>query len=328
MGLIISYNFAAGTETIHCLDNFFLPPHINNYPIFLTACDLLSLDFEKLQHDLLEYLELSPDCDFSELRPILHRFHPLLADIEIAASICMDYREKKRTGRALYILAILQHFVNMLNDGTAEKNADKFLSFFYFTTSCSLNPQTGALNLHPYDHYDAGHILSQEECQAIYNAVNSTEAEEGNGDSGDSTLEIEGTAVDLCTSSIFHALKRGCAIKYCDNCKKLFVARLHNATRYCDRPSPQDPHRSCKEYGTEKLWYDRLKEDKAKKLYRNIYMAKQMLVKRNPNILEYQTDFEYFKTESKKWKADVKAGRKTDEEFIVWLNSVRGQRPR
>lgn len=52
----------------------------------------------------------------------------------------------------------------------------------------------------------------------------------------------------------------------------------------------------------QKLWYDRLKNDEVAKLARNVYSAKQMLVRRNPDILAYKEMFEYFKAERKKWE--------------------------
>ena len=66
-----------------------------------------------------------------------------------------------------------------------------------------------------------------------------------------------------------------------------------------------------------------LVSSEASGLYRKIYMSKQMLAKRNPDIVEYLESFEKFKSQSKQWKADVKAGTKTEEEFIEWLKSVK-----
>ena len=80
---------------------------------------------------------------------------------------------------------------------------------------------------------------------------------------------------------------------------------------------------SCKEYGSKKLWYDKLKSDEIAKLSRNIYMAKQMLVKRNPDIIGYKDMFEFFKKERKKWEKAVKDGSKTRDEYVEWLNSMK-----
>lgn len=121
-------------------------------------------------------------------------------------------------------------------------------------------------------------------------------------------------------------IKSEITIKPCANCGKYFIPQKRSDAIYCDRPSPQDDSMTCKEYGSKKLWYDKAKENKSTKLYRNIYMAKQMLAKNNPDIKEYKDDFEKYKIDVKQWRKDVKDGVRNDEEFITWLKSVRGKR--
>lgn len=115
-------------------------------------------------------------------------------------------------------------------------------------------------------------------------------------------------------------------IKKCGICGKYFVPLNRSDTLYCDRISPADPRRTCKEYGSQKLWYDRLKSDEVAKMARNIYCAKQMLVRRNPDIVGYRKMFEYFKTERKKWEALVKSGKKSKEEYTSWLNEMKAKK--
>lgn len=115
-------------------------------------------------------------------------------------------------------------------------------------------------------------------------------------------------------------------IKKCGICGKYFVPLNRSDTLYCDRISPKDPERTCKEYGSQKLWYDRIKNDEAAKLSRNIYSAKQMLARRNPDILAYKKMFEYFKVERKKWEALVKSGEKSREEYINWLCEMKSKK--
>ncbi|MHB1154947.1 MAG: DUF6076 domain-containing protein, partial [Eubacteriales bacterium] len=112
-------------------------------------------------------------------------------------------------------------------------------------------------------------------------------------------------------------------IKKCANCDKYFYPENRSDTIYCDNKSPQDESLSCKEYGSQKLWYDNLKNNESMKLCRNIYQSKQMLVKRNPDIDVYKKSFERFKDESKMWKADIKAGIKTEDAFLKWLKAIK-----
>lgn len=115
-------------------------------------------------------------------------------------------------------------------------------------------------------------------------------------------------------------------IKKCGICGKYFVPLNRSDTLYCDRISPADPKRTCKEYGSQKLWYDRMKNDEVAKLARNIYSAKQMLVRRNPDILGYKKMFDYFKIEKKKWETWVKSGEKSRVEYISWLNEMKAKK--
>lgn len=92
-------------------------------------------------------------------------------------------------------------------------------------------------------------------------------------------------------------------------------------TLYCDRTSPNDRTKTCKEYGAIKAYQDNLKYNEAMGLYRKIYMQKQMMSKRNPDIKEYRKNFEEYKIQSKQWKKDVKQGKKTEAEYIEWLKA-------
>ena len=135
-----------------------------------------------------------------------------------------------------------------------------------------------------------------------------------------------GSILSLLAFDLCNIMKNEVIIKPCANCGKYFTPLKRSDAIYCDRPSPQNSNMTCKEYGTKKLWYDRLKDNISGKLYRNIYMAKQILAKRNPDIKVHQDDFEEYKIQAAQWKKEVKAGIKTDEEFIKWLKSVSGRR--
>lgn len=131
---------------------------------------------------------------------------------------------------------------------------------------------------------------------------------------------------DFVASSIFYFFRNGFRFKRCANCGQFFIPFSRSDELYCDQSSPQDKSRSCKQYGSERLWYDKLKQDEAAKLARNVYMAKQMLVKRNPDILGYRKMFEYFKAEKKRLETRVKSGEMSKEEYINWLNEMKAKK--
>lgn len=131
---------------------------------------------------------------------------------------------------------------------------------------------------------------------------------------------------DFAVSSIFYFFRHGYRFKRCKNCGRFFIPFSRSDELYCDQLSPQDSTRSCKQYGTNRLWYERMKQDEAAKLARNIYMAKQMLVRRNPDLQSYKKMFEHFKIERKKWESLIKSGEKSKEEYIDWLNEMKAKK--
>lgn len=130
----------------------------------------------------------------------------------------------------------------------------------------------------------------------------------------------------LLTFEVHQIIKQGATVKKCNNCGKFFITQTRSDTLYCSRPSPQDKDLTCKEYGSKKLWYDRLQLDELKRLARNAYNAKQMLVRRNPGTVAYKEMFDYFRIESKKWVAAVESGQKTPDEYKEWLNMMKHQK--
>ena len=83
---------------------------------------------------------------------------------------------------------------------------------------------------------------------------------------------------------------------------------------------------TCKEYGSQRLWYARQKDDELATLSRNILSAKSMLAKRNPDIQKYNLSYDYFRNERKNWKKAVEDGSRTREEYRKWLLLMQSQK--
>ena len=177
------------------------------------------------------------------------------------------------------------------------------------------------------------HILVQRKIEQLFNnpdievdeAV--TAAAQILRDDGHEKINIEAVffdgIIDFACYEINEMINGNVRFKRCANCGRVFIPQNRSDTIYCDRVSPQCPDKTCKKYGAEQQHRKNLVSSEASGLYRKIYMSKQMLAKRNPDIVEYLESFEKFKSQSKQWKADVKAGTKTEEEFIEWLKSVK-----
>lgn len=130
------------------------------------------------------------------------------------------------------------------------------------------------------------------------------------------------TMMDALLFEIYCFINNNITIKQCKNCGKLFQPLRADAL-YCDNISPQEETKTCKEYGAYQQWITNIKSDEATSLYRKIYMRKQMQAKRNPDIDTYIEDFENYKQNTKQWKADTKSGKKTNEEFLAWLENLK-----
>lgn len=116
-------------------------------------------------------------------------------------------------------------------------------------------------------------------------------------------------------------------IKKCKICGKYFSPRSNRADAlYCDRPCPEDPAQTCKQYGTHAGWYKEKKKDEVVILARKISSAKQMLAKRHPERPEYKKMLEYFQREKKKVIYLYESGEMTAEEVMKWLYQMREQK--
>lgn len=107
-------------------------------------------------------------------------------------------------------------------------------------------------------------------------------------------------------------------IKKCQVCGKYFFSDKNN-TLYCNGKYSKDI--TCKEYGIKTSQKRKENEEPVYGKYRRIYAKKAMMVKRNPDIEYYKTNYEKWKKEAKKFINDIKAGKKNYDEFDEWLNS-------
>ena len=129
---------------------------------------------------------------------------------------------------------------------------------------------------------------------------------------------------EYMTASFLQLIENNYLILKCENCGKYFIAYNRANTLYCDRPSPQDFSKNCKQYGKEKKWLERIKnENDWYSLYRKVYQTFQKKAIRNPEHKESKQAFDNFRTDANEWKKAVKDGTKTEAEFMKWLQEFR-----
>ena len=129
---------------------------------------------------------------------------------------------------------------------------------------------------------------------------------------------------DYMTASFLKLIENNYLILKCENCGKYFIAYNRTNTLYCDRSSPQDSSKNCKQYGKERKWLERTKDENDwYSLYRKVYQTFQKKAIRNPEHKESKQEFDNFRINANEWKKAVKEGTKTEAEFMKWLQDFR-----
>lgn len=121
--------------------------------------------------------------------------------------------------------------------------------------------------------------------------------------------------------SLFTCLTFNLNIKKCKNCEKYFIAYQRSDEKYCGRISPQDNSKTCKQYSNLENWKNNINSNEELKMYRRIYMAKQMKVRRNTSDSRLKEDFEIWKKLSQEIKNQYSHGIIDKETFIIWLKN-------
>lgn len=311
---------------------------------FYTVCDILSINFSDLSTKLLDVYNLYSQNDVycnekmlcASILDILSKFHCMLADDYLASEVFRSVHHYMRNqykftkcNKDLFKYEIQNHnvedctptfpisfddfvycqqYLNKIVSGkTVLNNSNVFKRFAVNTIGREIPNSTNVDIdvLRSYDvvdrfieklEYPTNEAFYEYSCENIF---------------------------EFITANLYNIFDSGLTVKKCNNCGKFFVPYNRSDTIYCDRVSPQDVAKTCKEYGAIKSYHDNLKNNEAMGLYRKIYMAKQMLARRNPDVKEYAKNFEEYKLISKQWKREIKEGIKTEAEYLEWLKAVK-----
>lgn len=127
------------------------------------------------------------------------------------------------------------------------------------------------------------------------------------------------TLDDFLQISFLTILLNNYKVKQCENCGKYFIALQRSDEKYCNRISPQNIEKTCKQYAITENWKNNLQSDNCLLLYRQLYMRKQMQARRNPNDIHIQRQFEKWKTEAKYMRNKYAHGNISQKTFLNWL---------
>lgn len=312
--------------------------------LFRTFCDIMSIDFDRL---IIRLFRLRSIFDGSnefvygedEIINILHLISPVMLEPKLIETLTYDVLEsmeednyseemedqqtKEKIQGTLAGFTALQQYTNFYIDNNSMQDLNTYIIFINNVLRTDI-PKNIIMReaIKSGDYREFRKRSTDYEVERLMKDFLKDFKQRDQ-----STLHYlaEGS-LDFLIASMYEIVRNGYLIKRCQLCGKLFVPYNRSDTIYCDRPAPQDRKLTCKKYGSQKLWYDELKNDEAKRLARNVYQSKQMLVRRNPDIPEYAASFEKFKVQRKQWQEDVKTGRKADAEYIEWLNYVKGKK--
>lgn len=124
-----------------------------------------------------------------------------------------------------------------------------------------------------------------------------------------------------CFISILELIKNSTPIYICKNCGNYFIPSSKKNTLYCN--NIYEHGKTCQEIGAMITYNEKLKKDEINSLYRKTLSAKKMLANRNPDIPMYLEKYEKWKNEANEFKKDIKLGKKTEEEFLKWIEETR-----
>ena len=127
---------------------------------------------------------------------------------------------------------------------------------------------------------------------------------------------------DILNIYFNYYLENNIHIKKCENCGKYFIPTSRSDEKYCDNVSPQNPQKTCKEYGAKKTYRDKINSDKIQKAHFTTSQFFRMKIKRCKNEKEKEKLtklFEKYKTNYGKQKNKFDNKKITENYFVEWI---------
>lgn len=129
---------------------------------------------------------------------------------------------------------------------------------------------------------------------------------------------------DFCCVNIKYFMDNNIKIHKCNNCGKYFKPTNRSDEVYCNNPSPQNPNKTCKEYGAKKTYRDEIKSTPIKYEHNKTSQFFRMRINRTStdNIKEkemYQKKFNTYKENYQKKKEQYKSGKLKEKDFVEWI---------
>lgn len=119
-------------------------------------------------------------------------------------------------------------------------------------------------------------------------------------------------------------IEKNICVKKCSNCNNFFIAESRTDEKYCNNPSPQNPNKTCKEYGAKKTYRDEIKSTPIKYEHNKTSQFFRMRINRaNTNNTKdkemYQKKFNTYKENYQKKKEQYQSGKLKEKDFVEWI---------
>ena len=134
------------------------------------------------------------------------------------------------------------------------------------------------------------------------------------------------TLNDLLNVYFNYFIEKNICIRKCKNCGKYFIPQDRTDEKYCDDISPQNPRKTCKEYGAKKTYRDEIKSRPLKNEHNKTSQVYRMRINRAKERNDekgqyYIKKFNEYKEEYEKRKEMYQTGKLKEEDFIKWIIS-------
>lgn len=113
-------------------------------------------------------------------------------------------------------------------------------------------------------------------------------------------------------------------IRKCKNCNKYFIPQNRSDEVYCNNKSPQNPNKTCKEYGAKKTYRDEIKSIPIKYEHNKTSQYFRMKINRAKTQKEkelYKKKFDLYKENYQKKKQKYQSHRLEEADFVEWIKN-------
>ncbi|MCI8444629.1 MAG: hypothetical protein HFJ37_05745 [Clostridia bacterium] len=130
--------------------------------------------------------------------------------------------------------------------------------------------------------------------------------------------------IELLNLSLVRIMDKKIVINRCLNCGNLFIPQNRTDEKYCNKISPQNSKKTCKQYGAKKTYRDEIKSIPIKHEHNKTSQFFRMRINRtNTNNTKekemYQKKFNTYKENYQKKKKQYQSGKLKEKDFVEWI---------